>query len=52
MDGQLITSFAGVNVNEAYGQLLPLRLDTDDDGWPDVWDAAPGIPGFKDGVGN
>jgi hypothetical protein len=48
--GNVINSFAGINVDSAYQQLAPYRIDSDDDGWPDVWDAAPGIPGYKDGV--
>ncbi len=44
-----ITSFAATNLTEAYGLDLPLRIDSDLDGWPDVWDHAPAIPGFKDG---
>lgn len=47
-----ITSFAGVNIDAAYGRTLPLRLDSDSDSWPDVWDHAPLAPGFKDGVNN
>ena len=30
----------------------PVCNDSDDDGWPDVWDNAPGTPGFKDGENN
>lgn len=45
-----VTSFAAVNLSAAYGMTLPLRVDTDLDGWPDVWDAAPGLVGYKDGV--
>lgn len=48
--GQPVTSYAAVNLSAAYGLLLPLRLDSDLDGWPDVWDAAPGVAGYKDGV--
>ena len=51
-DGVTIRSYAGINVDDAYGQLFPWRQDTDHDGWPDVWDAAPGSPGYKDGVSN
>lgn len=50
MHGVTITSYAAVNRDAAYGRLLPLRLDTDGDTWPDVWDHAPSTPGFKDGV--
>ncbi|MCB9899054.1 MAG: hypothetical protein H6825_13695 [Planctomycetes bacterium] len=49
-EGQTITSFAGVNIPDAYGELLPYRKDTDSDGWPDVWDVSPTLPGFKDGI--
>jgi hypothetical protein len=51
-DGVTITSYAAVNRDAAYGRLLPYRLDTDRDTWPDVWDHAPNAPGFKDGVNN
>ena len=50
--GQTIVSFAGTNIDEAYGRNLPLRLDSDGDCWPNVWDAAPFQPGIKDGVVN
>ncbi|MEM7199013.1 MAG: di-heme oxidoredictase family protein [Planctomycetota bacterium] len=49
-DGKLVRSFAAVNLDAAYGQGLPLRVDSDDDGWPDVWDAAPAMAGYRDGV--
>ncbi|MCB9898219.1 MAG: hypothetical protein H6825_09470 [Planctomycetes bacterium] len=49
-DGETVMSFAGLNVPDAYGELLPYRMDTDSDGWPDVWDVQPTIPGYKDGV--
>jgi hypothetical protein len=49
-DRQPITSFAAINLSAAYGLTLPLRVDTDLDGWPDVWDLAPGLAGYKDGV--
>ena len=45
-----IRSFAAVNRGSAYGLGLAYRKDTDLDGWPDVWDAAPTVPGYKDGV--
>jgi hypothetical protein len=48
--GQPINSFAAINLSTAYGLTLPLRVDTDLDGWPDVWDLAPGLAGYKDGV--
>jgi hypothetical protein len=49
-DGVNIRSFAAVNLDAAYGQLLPFRADDDDDGWPNVWDNAPASPGYRDGV--
>lgn len=49
-DGVRIVSQAALNLAAAYGLNLPLRVDTDLDGWPDVWDPAPTTPGFKDGV--
>jgi hypothetical protein len=52
IQGLPITSFAGMNIDAAYGRNLPLRLDSDGDTWPDVWDHAPLAPGFKDGVQN
>ena len=51
-DGVTIRSFAGRNVIQAYGANLPLRMDTDLDGWPDAWDAAPTTRGYKNGVNN
>jgi hypothetical protein len=51
-DGVIVRSFAGTNVGVAYGMNLPLRIDSDFDGWADAWDHAPGVPGFKDGVNN
>jgi len=48
--GNVIRSFAGTNIDAAYQQLAPYRVDADSDGWPDIWDAAPGVPGYKDGV--
>jgi hypothetical protein len=48
--GITITSFAGVNIDNAYAQNLTNRKDNDNDGWPNVWDAAPFFPGFMDGV--
>lgn len=50
IDGITVRSFAGVNIDAAYGQTLPLRIDSDADGWPDVWDHAPSVPGYRDGV--
>ncbi len=49
-DGVQVRSFAGSNVAAAYGQQLLLRRDGDGDGWPDVWDAAPAVSGYRDGV--
>lgn len=51
-DGVLIRSNAAVNLVESYGLNLPLRRDTDLDGWPDVWDVAPTTPGYKNGISN
>jgi hypothetical protein len=48
--GEIIRSFAGVNVDQAYQRNLPLRRDSDLDGWPDVWDRAPAVVGYRDGV--
>jgi hypothetical protein len=50
--GETVKSFCIENLDAAYGQLLPYRVDSDDDGWPDVWDVAPSQPGYKDGVNN
>jgi hypothetical protein len=49
VQGITIRSFAIENLVEAYGLDLELRRDSDLDGWPDVWDAAPTTPGFGDG---
>lgn len=49
-DGVVVRSFAATNLVDAYGLDLPLRRDTDLDGWPDVWDHAPGQVGYQDGV--
>ena len=48
--GKTIRSFAVTNVDQAYGQNLPLRRDRDNDGWPDVWDVAPNARGYKNGA--
>jgi len=48
--GQWVHSNAAVNLADAYGLNLPLRVDSDLDGWPDVWDAAPTVYGYKDGI--
>ncbi|MCA8942154.1 MAG: hypothetical protein KDB80_06295 [Planctomycetes bacterium] len=50
VDGISIRSFAGTNIPQAYGLDLPYRRDSDLDGWPDVWDNAPTLTGYKDGV--
>ena len=47
-----IRSDAAVNLYEAYGLGLPYRIDSDLDGWADVWDNAPNVTGYKDGVNN
>ena len=47
--GDTIISQAGVNISKAYGLGLPLRRDSDADGWPDVIDPCPQTPGYKDG---
>jgi hypothetical protein len=52
IDGMQIRSFAVRNLTQSYGLDLPLRRDTDLDGWPDAWDHAPTVPGYKDGVNN
>ena len=49
-DGVLIRSHAAVNLVESYGLDLPYRVDGDLDGWPDVWDVAPGVTGYRDGL--
>ena len=49
IDGTTIRSDAIVNLEDAYGLDLPYRRDSDLDGWPDVWDTAPGIPGYANG---
>ena len=48
--GVVVRSSAGTNIAEAYGHDLALRRDSDEDGWPDVWDAAPLTPGYRNGV--
>jgi hypothetical protein len=50
--GQIVRSDSATNVDAAYGQNLALRLDSDDDGWPDVWDIAPFTTGYKNGLNN
>ncbi|MBK8975393.1 MAG: hypothetical protein IPM29_05670 [Planctomycetes bacterium] len=49
-DGVTVRSFAVTNIDDAYGQTLRLRVDTDKDGWPDWWDRAPTTRGYHDGV--
>ena len=49
-DGVLISSNAAANLGEAYGLALPFRVDSDLDGWPDVWDEAPNTAGYADSV--
>ena len=49
-EGVTIRSSAGTNIDDAYGLNLPYRIDSDLDGWPDVWDSAPNSPGFLDGT--
>jgi len=48
-EGDTITSQAGVNIVQAYGLGLPLRRDSDSDGWPDSIDPCPHTAGYKDG---
>lgn len=50
--GAPIRSYAGINIEDAYGLNLPYRQDSDADGWPDVWDQAPNSQGYRDGVNN
>ena len=50
VNGNVLTSFAGTNIDQAYQQLTHCRVDSDNDGWPDVWDAAPRVTGYRDGV--
>ena len=50
--GDTVRSDCASNVAAAYGHDLALRKDSDDDGWPDVWDVAPGQTGYKDGINN
>jgi len=52
LSGAQIRSFAARNLTQAYALDLPLRQDTDRDGWPDAWDPAPTVPGCKDGIQN
>ena len=41
-----VISYAGTNISQAYCETLEFRIDSDGDGWPDVWDAAPRHPGL------
>lgn len=52
IDGVTVMSNCASNLDDAYGQNLAFRKDTDDDGWPDVWDVAPTQTGYKDGLNN
>lgn len=52
INGITLTSYAAVNRDAAYGRGLALRVDSDGDCWPDVWDHSPLAPGFKDGINN
>ena len=47
---QRIISRAGVNIRQAYGLDLEFLRDSDRDGFPDVIDPEPLIPGYKDGI--
>lgn len=47
--GDAIVSHALTNVRQAYGLELPYLRDSDDDGFPDVIDPAPMVPGYRDG---
>ncbi len=51
-DGEQIRSDAAVNLDAAYRLSATLRIDADEDGWPDAWDNAPGTTGYRDGVNN
>jgi hypothetical protein len=48
--GEPIVSNALTNVRKAYGLDLEYLRDTDGDGFPDVIDPEPLIPGYKNGV--
>lgn len=47
--GEAVTSFALVNVREAYGLTLEYLKDTDGDGFPDIIDPKPLVRGYRDG---
>ena len=51
-DGSMVRSFAGLNIDAAYGTSLPLSADRDLDGFPDVSDALPDRTGYLDGQFN
>ncbi|NUN95339.1 MAG: hypothetical protein HUU16_04130 [Candidatus Omnitrophica bacterium] len=48
--GGSFTSYAALNVDDAYGQDLEWIADSDYDGWPDKIDPAPNTVGYLDGV--
>jgi hypothetical protein len=48
--GEPVISSALVNCRQAYGLDLEYLRDSDEDGFPDVIDAAPHKQGFRDGV--
>lgn len=50
IQGEKIESMALTNVVESYGLNLPFLRDRDQDGFPDVIDAAPDRQGFRDGL--
>jgi hypothetical protein len=50
IQGVPIVSYQPVNLRAAYGLDLEFLRDTDGDGFPDVIDPEPLIPGFKNGV--
>lgn len=47
--GETITSFAITNLRDAYGLDLPLRRDSDADGFSDAIDSKPETAGYRDG---
>ena len=51
-EGLAIRSAAALNMDAAYGLDLPYRRDGDLDGWPDVWDVAPTVRGYRNGRSN
>lgn len=48
--GEAIISRALTNIRQAYGLDLEYLRDTDGDGFPDVIDPDPRVPGFRNGV--